>query len=75
MEKQVQDREEYITLTQAAHYLGVSRLMVWSLLKQGRVRSTRSMADPNQRLVRRQDLEALKEREPTEGVGEQGTAE
>ena len=51
--------EEYLTLTQAAEYLRVSRMKVWQLVKNGVLPATTSHLDKRLKLVRKSDLDKL----------------
>ena len=50
-----------MTLTEAAELLGVSRFKISRLIRDGELRAFVSPLDRRQRLVRRSDVEALKQ--------------
>ena len=52
---------ELMTLTEAAESLGVSRFKISRLIRDGELRAFVSPLDRRQRLVRRTDVEALKQ--------------
>ncbi len=53
--------EQLMTLTEAAEALGVSRFKISRLVREGAIRAFVSPLDRRQRLVRRADVEALKQ--------------
>jgi excisionase family DNA binding protein len=53
-------QEEFMTLEEAADLLQVSRFTLWRLLKEGKLPAYQSEADRRRKLVRREDVEALK---------------
>jgi excisionase family DNA binding protein len=53
--------KEFMTLTAAAEALGVSRFKVSRLIRDGELQAFVSPLDRRQRLVRRSDVEALKQ--------------
>jgi len=55
---------DFVTLTEAADELGVSRFKMSRLIRDGELRAYVSPLNRKQKLVRRRDLEAL--REPVE---------
>jgi excisionase family DNA binding protein len=52
---------EFMTLTAAAEALGVSRFKISRLIRDGELQAFVSPLDRRQRLVRRSDVEALKQ--------------
>jgi len=52
--------EEFVTMTEAQEILGVSRFKVWQLVKEGKLEAFQSDLDRRQKLIRRQDLDALR---------------
>ena len=51
---------EYLALKEAAAYLGVSRLKMWRMVKQGTLSVYSDPLDRRKRLVKKDDIEALK---------------
>ncbi len=51
---------EFMTLQEAADELQVSRFTLWRLLKDGKLPAYQSEVDRRRKLVRREDVEALK---------------
>jgi hypothetical protein len=52
--------EEYLPLMEAARYIGVSRVKLGKLAKEGRVPYTTSALDARVKLFRRSDLDELR---------------
>ena len=55
------DIAEFLTVRQAAEYLGVSRNKIWRLLRDGRLEAYRNPRDDRVKLVRREALEELRQ--------------
>ena len=53
--------DQYVTMTEAQAILGVSRFKIWQLVKDGRLPTFQSELDRRQKLIRRNDLDALRE--------------
>jgi hypothetical protein len=53
-------QEEYLPLTQAAEYVGVSRVKFGNLVKDGAISYTLSQLDKRVKLFKRADLDRLK---------------
>jgi len=53
--------DEFITLQQAADDLGVSRFTMWRLIRDGELVAYQAPSDRRRKLIRRVDLEALKQ--------------
>ena len=53
--------DEFMTLQEAAEALKVSRFTLWRLLKDGKLPAYQSEADRRRKLVRREDVEAMKQ--------------
>ena len=53
--------EEFMTIGEVADELGVTRTTVWRRIKRGELEVFQSQADQRERLVRRTDVEALKQ--------------
>lgn len=66
------NEQEYLTLNDAAAYLGVSRFKVWQLVKAGRLQAYQNDADRRHRWFKRADLDDVKRLRPVEG--EEGKA-
>jgi len=60
---------DYVTMTEAQGILGVSRFKVWQLVKEGRLKTFRSELDRREKLIRRADLDALREPQPRDNEG------
>jgi excisionase family DNA binding protein len=58
--------DEFLTLTEAADELGISRFKMSRLIRDGEIRAYVSPLNRKQKLVRRSDLAALKEPVPVE---------
>ncbi len=52
-------RDEFMTLHEAAEALGVSRATIWRRVQKGEIIAFQSHQDRRQRLVRREDIEAM----------------
>ena len=52
--------EEYIGLDGAAEYLGVSRVTVWRLVREGSLPVYQTGASKRRKLVRKRDVEGLR---------------
>lgn len=50
---------KYLTMAEAAKYLGVGHDKMWRLVRDGELRAYRSGADRRRRLVRKSDLESV----------------
>jgi hypothetical protein len=53
------EKAELITLTEARRILGVSRMKVWRLVKEGTLTAISNPLDKRQKLVQRLQVEAL----------------
>ena len=51
-------REEFFTLQQAAQHAGVTRVTIWRMVKEGRLRAYADPRDRRVKLIRRDELEA-----------------
>ena len=56
--------DEYVTMTEAQEILGVSRFKMWQLVRDGEVATYQSTLDRRQKLIRRSDLDALRQIRP-----------
>ena len=65
MEKQAAaEAGEYVTMTEAQEVLGVSRFKIWQLVRDGELSTYQSTLDRRQKLIRRSDLDALRQPRP-----------
>lgn len=55
-----EQEEEYLGLADAAEYLGVSRVTVWRLMREGSLPVYQTAASKRKKLVRKSDLEGLR---------------
>jgi excisionase family DNA binding protein len=55
---------EYLTMTEAREYLGVSKPKMWRLVKQGVLPAYSDPLDKRKRLVRKDDIEKLRLPQP-----------
>lgn len=53
--------EQYMSMKEAGEYLNISRTKIWNLFKQGILNSYIDQLDHRKRLVRREDVEKLKQ--------------
>jgi excisionase family DNA binding protein len=51
--------DDFLTLQQAADLMGVHRITVWRIVRDGKLRTYRSQANRRVKLVKRADVEAL----------------
>jgi excisionase family DNA binding protein len=52
--------DDYVTMTEAQEMLGVSRFKIWQLVKEGKLQAYQSELDRRQKLIRRQDVVAIR---------------
>ncbi len=57
---------EFISLQEAAEVLEVSRFTLWRLIRDGQLTAYQSSSDRRRKLVRREDVEALKQPRPVD---------
>ena len=55
---------EFVTMTEAQELLGVSRFKIWQLVRNGEIETFESQLDRRQKLIRRADLDALRNPRP-----------
>ena len=55
---------EFVTMTEAQALLGVSRFKIWQLVRNGEIETFESQLDRRQKLIRRADLDALRNPRP-----------
>ena len=53
--------DEYLNLVQAARYLGISRMTLYKLIREGKLPAFQSELNRAVRLVRRADLDRLRQ--------------
>jgi excisionase family DNA binding protein len=51
--------KEFLSLTEAAEHIGVSRNKIWRLVKDGRLEAYRDPKDDRVKLVKKTDLDTL----------------
>jgi excisionase family DNA binding protein len=56
----MESQKEYLTLSEAAEYLGVSRVTLWRRIRDGALATYQAGASRREKLVRRQDLRELR---------------
>lgn len=59
--------DEHLNLVQTTRYLGVSRMTLYKLIREGKLPTYRSELNRTVRLVRRADLDRLRQLRPAEG--------
>lgn len=57
--------DEYVTMGEAQELLGVSRFKLWQLVKEGVLPTFTSPLDRRQKLIRRDDLDRLRQPVPS----------
>ena len=55
---------EFLSMKEAQEYLGVSRMKMWRLVKQGIIPAYSDSLDRRKRLVRKEDIEKLRQPQP-----------
>lgn len=60
----VETQDDYLTLSEAADYLRVSRVTVWRRICEGKLATYQASTSRREKLVRRQDLDELKRPRP-----------
>ena len=56
----MRDQSKYLSLSEAAKYLGVSRVTVWRRIRDGTLASYQASTSRREKLVRRRDLDELR---------------
>ena len=56
--------DEYVTMAEARELLGVSNFTMWKLVKDGQVVAYQSQLDRRKKLIRKEDVVALKTQAP-----------
>ena len=64
MPKKKEKTEEFLTMTEAIEYLGVSPDMMWRLVRDGRLLAFEDQLDRRKKLLKLSDLKALKTPRP-----------
>jgi excisionase family DNA binding protein len=57
---------EFLTVQQAAEFMGVHRITVWRLVRDGKLQTFQSESNRRVKLVKRSDVEALMRPSPIE---------
>ncbi len=57
---------EYLNLVEATRYLGISRMTLYKLIREGRLPTYKSELNRAVRLVKRADLDRLRQPRPAE---------
>lgn len=60
-------KSEFLSLKEAQDYLGVSKTKMWSLVKLGILKTYEDSLDKRKKLVRKEDVEKLKQPRPRTG--------
>jgi len=58
--------DEYLNLVEAARYLGISRMTLYKLIREGKLPTFQSDLHQAVRLVRRADLDQLRQPKPAD---------
>lgn len=53
--------EEFMSMTEAREYLGISKTKIWRLVKEGAIKTYEDPLDKRKHLVRLRDVEKLKQ--------------
>ncbi len=61
--------EAFVTMREAQDVLGVSSFTIWRMVRDGELTAYQSRTDRRKKLIRRADLEALKQPAPMGTVG------
>jgi excisionase family DNA binding protein len=60
--------DDYLNVREAARFLGISRTTLYKLIRSGRLTTFSSQLNRAVRLVRRADLERLREPQPAQDI-------
>lgn len=60
--------EQFVTMKEAQEILNVSNYTMWKMVRDGRVKAYQSDVDRRRKLIRRADLEDLKQARPIEDL-------
>ncbi len=58
------DGDEFVSMREAQEILGVSNFTIWRMVRDGELAAYQSRTDRRKKLVRRSDLEALRQPAP-----------
>ena len=58
------DEDEFVSMREAQEILGVSNFTMWRMVREGELTAYQSRTDRRKKLVRRSDLESLRQPEP-----------
>ena len=53
--------ESAVSITEAAHYLNVSRTKIWNLVRKNKLKTHKDPLDERRKLIKVSDLDRLKE--------------
>ncbi|MDP9364858.1 MAG: helix-turn-helix domain-containing protein [Chloroflexota bacterium] len=56
--------DEFVTMREAQEILGVSKFTMWRLVREGKLAAFQSEVDRREKLIRRSDLEGLRQPRP-----------
>lgn len=56
--------KDYLTMKEAGEYLGVCKAKMWRLVKAGTLPAYQDSLDKRKKLVKREDIEKLKQPKP-----------
>lgn len=56
--------DDFLTLNDAAEYLGISRMKLWRLVKAEKLTATTNPLDSRERIIRKSELDKLKAQAP-----------
>ncbi len=59
---------DYVSMREAQEILGVSNFTIWQMVKDGRLPAYQSETDRRKKLIRRADLDALREPRPITSI-------
>lgn len=56
----MESEKDYLTIAEAAQYLGISRVTVWRRVRDGTLPTYQASASKREKLVKRRDLDTLR---------------
>lgn len=56
--------DDLMTLNDASEYLGVSRMKLWRLMKEGKLTAITNELDNREKLIAKSELDVLRSRSP-----------
>jgi len=65
---QMKAQDRYLTLSQAAQYLGISRVTLWRRIRDGTLSTYQASTSRREKLVRQVDLDNLRRPRPLTAV-------